>query len=161
MIDRMLLLFPCNTLYKHERWLTGLLDVMDPGADYWCFSNDFPPGCWVFPCNTLYNARMMFVCFFHAIHYIMHWRWLTGLRDVMHPGCRLLVFLKLPPHFPNFPFRFVENRRRRGGATHMSSSGHNLNGKLHFLLVAGDPKVWLTFHRRRGSATDMSSPGRN
>jgi len=72
MIDRMLLLFPCNTLYKHERWLTGLLDVMDPGADYWCFSNDFPPGCWVFPCNTLYNARITFVCFFHAIHYIMH-----------------------------------------------------------------------------------------
>ena len=63
MIDRMLLLFPCNTLYKHERWLTGLLDVMDPGADYWCFSNDFPPGCLVFPCNTLYNTRMMFVCF--------------------------------------------------------------------------------------------------
>ena len=63
MIDRMLLLFPCNTLYRHGRWLIGLLDVMDHGADYWCFSNDFPPGCLVFPCNTLYNARMMFVCF--------------------------------------------------------------------------------------------------
>ena len=88
----------------------------------------------------------------------MHKQWLAGLRDVMHPGCRLLVFLKLPPHFPNFPFRFVENRRRRGGVTHMSSSGRNLNGKASGVSLKAQ---FLTFRRRRGGVTHMSSPGRN
>ena len=51
----------------------------------------------------------LFFAFFCAIHHIMHKQWLAGLRDVMHPGCRLLVFLKVPPPFHNFPFIFVED----------------------------------------------------
>ena len=65
----------------------------------------------------------------------------------MHPGCRLLVFLKIPHHFPHFPFIFVEDRRRRGGVTHMSS------------LVAISMARFLTFRGRRGGVTNMSSPG--